>query len=117
MKTEELKKLVLDALEDMKALDVITLDVRDISSMTDIMVIATGTSNTHTKSVASYVFDKAKAAGMKPLGMEGEDQGEWVLVDLGDIVVHVMKHDVRDFYNLEKLWSMSEETGESRLVQ
>lgn len=117
MKIEDLKKLVTDALNDMKAIDILELDVRDISSVTDIMVIATGTSNTHTKSVASYVFDKAKAAGMKPLGMEGEDQGEWVLVDLGDIVVHVMKHDVREFYNLEKLWSMSERSEEEMLAQ
>ena len=117
MKIEKLKKLIIDALYDMKAIDVLELDVRDITSVTDIMVIATGTSNKHTKSVASNVIDKVKEAGVKPLGIEGQEQGDWVLVDLGDIVVHVMQHEVRDFYNLEKLWSMSEGTEADRLAQ
>lgn len=117
MNIDELKKLVLDALDDVKALDVLELNVRDVTSVTDIMVIATGTSNRHTKSVAGKVIDKVKEAGVKPLGIEGQDQGEWVLIDLGDIVVHIMQHEVRDFYNLEKLWNMSERSEEEMLAQ
>ena len=117
MKIEDLKKLVTDALDDTKALDIVELDVRDITNVTDIMLIATGTSNRHTKSVAGNVIDKVKEAGVKPLGIEGQDQGDWVLIDLGDIVVHVMQHQVRDFYNLEKLWNMSERLEEETLAQ
>lgn len=117
MKIEDLKKLVTDALDDTKALDVLELDVRDITSVTDIMLIATGTSGRHTKSLAGNVIDKVKEAGVKPLGIEGQDQGDWVLIDLGDIVVHIMQQQVRDFYNLEKLWSMSEGAEAGRLAQ
>lgn len=108
MNTEELKQLALDAVDDMKALDVRVLDVRDMTSVTDIMIIASGSSSRHVKSIANNVVMKAKEQGVPPLGSEGEATGEWVLVDMGDIVVHIMLPEVRDFYNLEKLWAVKE---------
>ncbi|MDH5191093.1 MAG: ribosome silencing factor [Gammaproteobacteria bacterium] len=117
MKTDELKKCVTDALDDLKAVDVLDIDVHEVTSVTDIMIIATGTSDRHAKSLASHVIDSTKTAGIKPLGVEGLDQGDWVLIDLGDVVVHIMRQEVRDFYNLEKLWSMSEVTEEGIRAQ
>jgi len=102
---ENIKKLVIDALEDMKAVDMVVLDVREKSNVTDYMVIVSGTSNRHLKAMANNVVVEAKKAGITPLGVEGEDQAEWVLVDMGDVVVHIMLQDTRDFYQLEKLWS------------
>jgi len=114
MKTEELTTLVVDALEDLKAVDLHVIDVRDKTSITDVMVIATGTSNRHVKSLGGNVVLRAKKAGQQPLGEEGMDAGEWVLIDLGDVVVHVMQPEVRDFYQLEKLWETDEQsTGEA----
>ncbi|MGH8371093.1 MAG: ribosome silencing factor, partial [Gammaproteobacteria bacterium] len=104
MNPEQLRDLVVAALEDMKGAEVRALDVRGSTPLTDFMVIASGTSDRHVKSLASSVLDKARAAGVKPMGVEGEQEGEWVLVDLRDVVVHVMRPQVRDFYNLEKLW-------------
>ncbi len=106
--TEALRDVVLNALDELKAKDVHVLDVRDRTSITDIMVIASGTSARHVKSLADVTAEYAKKAGVMPLGMEGEREGEWALVDLGDVVVHIMQPRVRDFYNLEKLWSVSE---------
>ena len=97
MQSEELTQLVTIALDDLKAVDVRVLDVRSITSITDVMVIASGTSNRHVRSLAQKVVEKAKAAGVTPLGTEGESEGEWVLIDLGDVVVHVMLPRVRDF--------------------
>ncbi len=108
MNTDETKELVIHALDDLKAIEVLVLDVKDMTSVTDVMVIASGTSNRHVKSIANSVIEKAKENGVQPLGMEGDDVSEWILVDLGDVVVHIMKPDVRDFYNLEKLWSFKE---------
>jgi len=102
---EDLKQLILTSLDDMKAVNIIELDVKDKTSVTDLLIIAGGTSSRHVKSIASSVAVDAKKAGNKPLGVEGESQGEWVLVDLGDIIVHVMQPHVREFYDLEKLWS------------
>lgn len=113
MQTEALKKLVVEALEELKAQDVRVIDVRDKTSITDILVIASGTSNRHVKALAENVVEKAKAAGQRPLGVEGEEVAEWVLVDLTDVVVHVMLPRIRDFYNLEKLWT-AEADGERR---
>lgn len=103
---EELTQLVIDALEDMKALDIKTIDVQEKTAITDVMIVASGTSTRHVKSIAENVMLKAKAAGLQPLGSEGEKSMEWMLVDLNDVVVHVMLPTTRDFYNLEKLWEM-----------
>ena len=102
--TEQLRDLVIDALEDIKAIDIRVLDVRGKSSVTDIMVIASGNTARQVKALTDNVVVKAKESGSKPLGVEGEVQGEWALVDLGDVVVHIMQPSIRDFYNLEKLW-------------
>jgi ribosome-associated protein len=101
---EEIKDLVVTALEDLKAVDVVVLDVRGKSSVTDFMVIASGTSDRHLKAMANNVVVEAKKAGIMPLGIEGEASSEWVLVDLVDVVVHIMMPETRDFYQLEKLW-------------
>lgn len=106
MKVRELRELVVAALEDMKAVDIRVLDVHGMTALTDCMVIASGTSDRHVKSLARAVQDRARAAGVKPMGVEGEEAGEWVLIDLCDVVVHVMRPQTRDFYNLEKLWSV-----------
>jgi len=107
-KIETLRQLILTTIEDMKGLDVVELDVKGKTSVTDLLIIASGTSSRHVKSIAGSVAAQAKKHGCKPLGMEGEEQGEWVLVDLGDIIVHVMQPQVREFYDLEKLWSFEE---------
>ncbi|MEJ2514176.1 MAG: ribosome silencing factor [Gammaproteobacteria bacterium] len=105
MSEETLQTTVTHALEDMKARDIVVLDVSQVTSITDTMVIASGTSDRHVRSVAEAVVEKCKAQGHPPLGVEGLKDGDWVLVDLQDVVVHVMLPKVRDFYNLEKLWS------------
>ena len=106
MQIENMIKLVHGALENMKAKDIVELDVRERSSITDYMIIASGTSKRHVGSVAEEVIIQAKAEGLMPLGTEGQGAGDWVLVDLGDVVVHVMMPDARDFYDLERLWSV-----------
>lgn len=103
---ETLRLAVLNALEEMKGRDVLALDVREQTSVTDWFVIVSGTSSRHVKSLAEEVAKAAKALGMPPLGMEGEREGEWVVVDLADVVVHVMQPRVREFYALEKLWGV-----------
>ena len=104
---QTMKSLVIDALEDMKAKDIVCLDVKPLTSVADFLVVASGTSNRHVKAIADNVRDKMKQRDIKPLGIEGEDAAEWVLVDLGDIIVHIMLPDTRRFYDLEKLWSLS----------
>jgi len=99
-----LAQVVLDALADMKAVDVKAIDVRGITDITDTMVVASGTSDRHVKSIADRVVQRCKEAGFRPYGMEGERDGEWVLLDLQDVVLHVMLPRVREFYALEKLW-------------
>ena len=106
VKIEALKRLALDALDDLKAKDVTVIDVRNKTSVTDWVVIATGSSSRHVKSLANSVVTSMKDAGKPILGVEGEDDGEWVLVDLGDVIVHVMQQQVREFYDLESLWSV-----------
>lgn len=103
----ELKTIVLNALDDLKANDVVVLDVAELTDVMDTLVVASGTSNRHVKSLANNVSSEAKQAGIMPLGIEGENAGEWVLVDFGDIVVHVMTPATRSFYDLEKLWSQA----------
>ena len=107
MQAEALRDLVTRALQDMKGVDIRVLDVRGLTALMDFMVIASGTSDRHVKSLARNVQDEARRAGVKPMGVEGETEGGWVLVDLRDVVVHVMRPQVRDFYNLEKLWSVA----------
>ena len=110
MNSESLSELVVDALDEVKGKDIVRLDVRKLTTVTDYMVVASGTSNRHVKALAEAVAEKAKAAGHRPSGVEGEEGGEWVLLDLGDTLVHVMLPRVREFYNLEKLWSLSPTT-------
>ena len=106
MKTTPLAQLVRDAIEEIKGLDLKFIDVRELTTITDYMVVCTGTSNRHVKSIADNVIKRAKEAGYRPLGIEGLDAGEWVLVDLGDVVAHVMQVQTRAFYQLEKLWDV-----------
>lgn len=108
MQLDELKKLVITSIEDLKGENIVELDVKDKTSVTDMMIIVSGTSNRHVRSIANNIMLDAKQAGHKPFGIEGEEQAEWVLVDLGDIVVHVMQPHVREFYDLEKLWGMED---------
>lgn len=105
MQSSELKAFVVDKVEDIKAKDVVVLDIREKSNVADYMVICTGTSKTHLTAIADNVAREAKLAGMAPLGVEGRDGGEWVLVDLGDVIVHVMQDAARETYQLEKLWA------------
>jgi ribosome-associated protein len=105
MNSEQLCTLIVDALDDVKAQDVTKLDVRKMTTVTDYMIVASGTSNRHVKALVDNVSEKAREAGHKPIGVEGEEGGEWVLLDLQDALVHVMLPKVREFYNLEKLWS------------
>ncbi len=104
MEAEAVRELVIKALDDLKAVNTVVLDVRGLTDVTDFLVIASGTSNRHVKSLADNVCMAAKKEGQRPLGVEGEDVGEWVLVDFGDVVVHVMLPATRDFYDLERLW-------------
>ena len=106
MVTDELKQLVIDALEDLKAENIVVLDVRDKTDVTDYIIVTSGNSSRHVKSIANNVVMEAKKAGHLPLGVEGETDGEWVLVDLADIVVHVMQPQIRKFYDLENLWQV-----------
>jgi len=99
-----LTQVVLDALADMKAVNVRAMDVRGVTDITDTMVVASGTSDRHVKSIADRVVQRCKEAGFRPYGIEGERDGEWVLLDLHDVVLHVMLPRVREFYALEKLW-------------
>ncbi len=101
---EQLKDLVVEALDDLKAVNTVSLDVSELTDVMDYMVVASGTSNRHVKSLADNVCAEAKKRGVRPLGVEGEAAGEWVLVDFGDVVVHVMLPATRDFYDLERLW-------------
>jgi ribosome silencing factor RsfS/YbeB/iojap len=106
---ERLRSLVRNALEDLKAKDIQEIDVRGKSSVTDLMVVVSGTSSRHVKSIADEVVKKSKQAGIPPIGVEGQREGEWVLVDLGDVIVHVMLPRVREFYGLERLWTVGDD--------
>jgi len=111
-KLDPLARLAYEALDDMKGQDITVLNVMKLTTVTDTMIICTGTSNRHVKSLAQNVAEEAKRAGYQPLGIEGTDQGEWVLVDLGGVVVHVMQAQARAFYQLEKLWAVADESEE-----
>ncbi len=107
VRSASLKKIVIAALDDMKALEVKVLDVRGLTDVADTMVIASGTSDRHVRSVAKNVVEKTKAAGFRPHGVEGQQDSDWVLIDLHDMIVHVMLPRTREFYGLEKLWDMT----------
>lgn len=102
-----LKNVVMDALADMKALEVKVLDVRGLTDIADFMVVASGTSDRHVRSVAQRVVERTKQAGFRPYGVEGQQDSDWVLIDLSEMIVHVMLPRVREFYGLEKLWDMT----------
>ena len=106
MSSQELSAVVLDALDELKAEAVKTMDVRHLTTVTDVMIIVTGRSARHVRALADTVIERCKHAGEPPLGREGEAAGEWVLLDLGDVIVHVMQPVVRKFYDLEKLWDI-----------
>lgn len=110
--TATLRKTVIAALEDLKAKDIREIDVRGKTSIADLLVIASGTSARHVKSIADEVVKFAKQAGVMPLGVEGEQEAEWVLVDLGDVIVHVMLPRIREFYGLERLWTVGDRDAE-----
>lgn len=105
LQSEAVKQTALAALEELKAENVVVLDVREQASFTDYMIFASGKSSRHVGAIAESVIEAANASGHPPLGVEGQDTAEWILVDLGDAVVHVMLPDVRLYYELEKLWS------------
>ena len=103
---DDLKRLVLEILEDMKAQNIKVLDVRQLTDVTDMMIIASGTSNRHVKGMAAQVRDRLReSARIRPIGVEGESEGDWVLIDLGDILVHLMHPETREYYDLERLWN------------
>jgi len=108
MPANTIQKLIYETLIDAKGQDIEVLDVRKVTDFTDFMVIVSGTSNRHVISMAERVREKVRGHGRVALGSEGEKTGEWVLIDFGDVVVHIMRPQTRDFYNLEKLWGDGE---------
>ncbi len=114
MRISTLRNAVVTALEDKKARDITVLDVRKLTALFDYAIIATGDSSRQTKALARHVQDSAKQIGGSVYGSEGEETGEWVLVDLGDIVVHVMQPAVREYYNLEELWTVTKKPAKPR---
>ncbi len=105
MQSEQLRDLIVAAIDEMKGRDMRVLDVRRMTDITDFMIIVSGTSDRHVRAVADKIRDTLREHGARPLGVEGERQGEWVLLDYGDVVVHVMHPHTRSFYDLERLWS------------
>jgi len=108
VQSSELVQIVEGVLDDMQAADIVVLNVARLTSITDYMIIASGRSNRHVRSIAGSVVEKAKEAGCAALGVEGHEFAEWVLVDLDDVIVHVMQPRTRDLYKLENLWSMGD---------
>lgn len=108
MQAEQILKIVQEVLDERKGQNITTLDVRGKTSFTDYMVVVTGTSDRHLKSLCDYVAEKLKESGIKPLGIEGDLGSDWVLLDLGDVIVHAMNAQARGFYQLEKLWSVDD---------
>jgi len=108
MSLEAMQKMIIDSLEDVKGVNIVVLDVSQQTSVTDRMIIATGTSSRHVKALAENVIADAKKAGTPALGSEGEPNADWVLVDMGDVIVHVMMAETRELYDLEKLWTFVE---------
>jgi len=104
LQLEQLNDFLVDKIDDMKAQDIKTIDVQGKSSITDFMIVCTGTSKRHVSSIAEHVAKESKLAGLLPLGIDGEEQGEWVVLDMGSTIVHVMQEEQRELYQLEKLW-------------
>ena len=104
-RVKALQDFVIDKIDDLKGQDIIALDVQGKSSITDCMIICTGTSSRHVMSIADHVVQESRATGLLPLGVEGENSADWIVVDLGDVIVHVMQEESRRLYELEKLWS------------
>jgi ribosome-associated protein len=109
MNTKELIDITLQALDDVKAIDVVVFEVSKLTSISDYMIIASGKSKRQVNALADKVIEAAKEHGVTPLGVEGKTEGEWVLVDLGDIIVHIMYPETREYYQLEKLWSSADD--------
>jgi ribosome-associated protein len=114
MQSEKLQQLAIDALNDLKAVDLTVIDVRSLTTITDFMIICSGNSTRHVKSLAENVVVKAKESHVSFIRIEGQQEGEWVLVDLGDLVVHVMLPATREFYSLEELWEPVRELREQK---
>jgi ribosome-associated protein len=110
MESEALLELARTALEDLKARDIRVLDVQKLTSVADYLIVASGTSKRHVRSVSQNLVEVAKQAGQKPIGVEGLESGEWILVDLADVIVHVMQPSTREFYKLEDLWSVGSDS-------
>ena len=113
MKASELRDHVVAALEDLKGVNIVTLDVAALTPMTDYMVLVTGTSNRHVKALVDTANECSKALGIQPLGIEGRESYDWVLMDLADVIVHVMNEEARRFYELERLWSNLDDAGDA----
>ena len=105
MQGQTLHAFIADKIDDLKGRDIVTLDVHGKSSITDCMIICSGNSNRHVCSIAEHVAEELRHAGLQPLGIEGQSEGEWVLVDMGEVIIHVMQDETRALYQLEKLWS------------
>ncbi|MCP4475225.1 MAG: ribosome silencing factor [Gammaproteobacteria bacterium] len=115
MKKTALQQLLHTILEDMKATEIVDIDVHNFPTVTDMIIICSGRSSRHVKSVADKVVDRCKEAGARPFGCEGEESSEWIVVDLGDIIVHIMQPETRRFYDLEGLWqNHDDEIAEDR---
>jgi ribosome-associated protein len=106
MSPAELRDVIVKALEDIQAIDTVVLDVALMTSLTDYMIITSGRSSRHVKAIADHVIEAARKHQVKPVGVEGEQTAEWILVDLGDVIVNAMQPSVREYYQLEKLWSV-----------
>ena len=107
--SENLKKIIIGALEDIKAVDVVTIAVSSLTDVMDTMIIASGNSHRQVKALANNVLSDAKNAGFSPIGIEGENSGEWILIDFGDIVINIMLPSSRKFYDLDRLWLLRPE--------
>jgi len=116
MKLEKLAKLIIETLEYNKATNILTLDVRNLASFADLMIIASGTSTKQVTSIAEKLIEKAKKNKVPPYGSEGKQYGEWVLIDLGDIIVHIMHPTTRAHYQLEKLWSFTDDSDSAQQI-
>jgi ribosome-associated protein len=114
MQTEQIQQLAIDSLNDLKGIDLVTFDIRPLTTLADSMIICSGSSSRHVKSLAENVVRVAKEKHLSYIRMEGENEGEWIIVDLGDVIVHVMLPTTRTFYNLEDLWEPIKELREQQ---